>query len=327
MPFLVRSFLAATLVALSFAPASRADDPKSADAKPSYKVLLRERWKVGDVVTRIAKETFTRAVEAKKGDEPVQKLPAIERQTSYVVVTKCLEADADGYATKFLLYLTAWTIEAGPQKDSSLSGVQIEVTGLGAGRTWKVLTPDAKPSAAALDWVEQFYGKKGSGEATYNDLEPKGGIEVGNSWDGDARSIAKRLADRGVPVDVEKSKATCTLVSVEAATAHVLVRMSFPTTELRLPNGQNFPWKEGGVLELNLDLARPLAAGEFDAKIHRDQILQGVAEGSDGVAVTWEDLGRQDIEVRAGGKMPEVPVAPASTEGEKKEPAMDDAPK
>ena len=324
MKSLLRPICAATLLTFAIVAAARADDPKPAEAKKTFRVLLRERWKVGDVVTRIAKETSTRNVEAKKGDEPVQKLPGSERQTSYVTVTKCLEANADGYPTKSLLYLTSWSIEAGPQRDASLTGVHIELTGLGAERTWKILTPDAKPSAVAIDWVDQFYGKKAAGDATYNDLEPKGEVEVGASWEGESRSIAKRLADRGLPVDVEKSKAVCTLHSVDDGKAHLEVKMSFPTTELKLP-GQSFPWKEGGVLELTLDITRPLAAGEFDARMHREQKLAGIAQGDDGVTVTWEDMGQQDIEFKAGGKMPEVPATPI--EGDKKEPAMDDAPR
>lgn len=311
-----------TVAALAFAaaPALRAEDAPT-PAPKTYKVLLRERWKAGDVVTRSAKESFSRRVEVHQGEE-TKTLPTSERQLSHVVVTKCLEADADGYATKAILYLTAWSIEVGPQKDSSLAGVHIELDGKGADRTWKILSPDAAPSDAAKAWIEQFYGKKSAGDVTYADLEPKAEVAVGSTWEGDGAAIAKRLAERGIAVDVEKSKATCTLTGVEGATAHVNVKMTFPTTELGLPNGQKLPWKEGGVLELTLDVTRPLAAGEFDAKVKREQKYVGVADGGGGT-LDWEDLGTQEIEISAGGKMPDAPAAKAPAEGEK--PA--DAPK
>lgn len=318
---------ALTLAALAFAvaPVARADDPAPAApaAAKTYKVLLRERWKAGDVVTRSAKETFSRKVDVHQGGE-TKTLPTSERQLSHVVVAKCLEADAEGYATKTVLYLTAWSIEVGPQKDSSLAGVHIQLDGKGAERTWKILTPDAAPSDAAKGWIEQFYGKKSAGEVTYADLEPKAEVAVGGAWEGDGAAIARRLVERGIAVDVEKSKALCTLVGVEGATAHVNVLMTFPTKELGLPNGQKLPWKDGGVLTLSLDLARPLVAGEFDAKVRREQKYVGVADAGDGT-LDWEDLGVQEIEISAGGKMPEVPAAKAPADGEKKEPA--EAPK
>lgn len=310
----VRPAVAAAALVLVTAPAIRADDPAPATTT-THKVLLRERWKAGDVVTRSARESFSRNVEVHQGDGS-KKLPPSERQLSYVVVAKCLEADAEGYATKTILYLTAWSIEVGPQKDSSLAGVHVELDGKGPDRTWKILTPDAAPSDAAKAWIEQFYGKKSAGEVTYADLEPKAEVAVGATWEGDGTAIAKRLAERGIAVDVEKSKAVCTLVGVEGATARVSVKMTFPTKELGLPNGQKLPWKEGGVLELTLDLVRPLAAGEFDAKVRREQKYTGVADGGDGT-LDWEDLGTQEIEIAAGGKMPDVPAAKAPADGEK----------
>lgn len=325
MRHLLRPLFVIALSLLVLAPArpSRADDPKPAEAKKTYKVWLRERWKVGDVVTRSARETMSRGVESKRGEDAAQKSPGTERQTSYVVVAKCLEADPEGYATKFLLYLVAWSIESGTEKDSSLAGVEVEVHGVGADRAWRILTPDAKPSRAALAWVEQLYGPQSSGDLTYLNLEPKGEIEVGGSWQGDAHAIAARLAGRGVAVDVEKSTAACTLLGVDGGIARLHVKMTFPTTELRLPNAQSLPWKEGGVLELDLDVTRSLTAGEFDAKIHREQKLLGVAVG-DGVTVTWEDLGAQDIEVKSGGKMPDLVTVP--TPVEPNGPGVDTAP-
>ena len=321
----LRPVLAVAALAFAAAPAVRADDPApAAPAAPkTYKVLLRERWKAGDVVTRSARESSSRSVEIHAGGE-TQKPPTSERQTSYVVVTKCLEADADGYPTKMILYLTARSIEVGPEKDSSLSGLHIQLDGKGADRTWKILTPDAAPSDFAKGWFDQTFGKKSASDATNADLEPKAEVAVGGTWEGDGVSIGKRLAERGLPVDVEKSKASGTLVGVEGTTAHVEVKMTLPTKEFNHPNGQKLPWKEGGAYEYTVDLVRPLVAGEFDAKVKREIRWAGVAGGDEGT-ITWDDVTTQAYEISTGGRMPDVPAAKAPADGERKEPT--DAPK
>jgi len=295
----------AALVAVASRPAG-ADEP----AKKAYKVLLRERWKAGDVATRTVRETAETNVEVREGDAEAKKLPKNERQTSYVAVLKCLEADAEGYVTKMLVYLNAWTLESGPEKDSSLAGVHIEVTGKGAERAWKILTPGATPSKFASGWIEQNFGKLASGDATNADMEPAAPVEVGATWEGKAASIAKRVADRGIPVDVEKAKANGTLLGVDGATVRVKVAISFPLTEFVAGNGQRLPWKDGCTMELAVDVTRPLEAGSFDAKLKSVQHAAGVAVAPNALITREDDLTR-DISIATGGKMPDVPTAPA----------------
>lgn len=311
---------ALVLFALAFAavPVARADDPAPAApaAAKTYRVLLRDRWKAGDVVTRSAKESASATVEITRDGGETEKAPTNERQTSYVVVSKCLEADADGVPTKMIVYLTAWTFEVGPQKDSSLAGLHLELEGKGADRTWKILTPDAAPSDFAKGWIELTFGKKAASDATYADLEPRAEVAVGASWDGDGAAIGRRFAARGIAVDVETSKAVGTLAGVEGASARVVAKVSLPTKEFRDPKGQKFPWKEGGVLEFSLDLTRSLAAGEFDARVRREARLSGVAV-AEGASISWDEVSTQEYEVSTGGKMPDVPAAKAPAEGSK----------
>jgi hypothetical protein len=282
--------------------------PAAAPAK-THAVRVRERWKAGDVVTRMARESMRREVDVAR-DGQTSRVPVPERQTSYVVVTRCLEADAEGYVTKALLYVTSWSVEVGPQRDTSLAGIHVELAGKGAERTWKVLTPDAKPSDAAKQWIEQFYGKQASGEQTYADLEPAKAVAVGETWAGDGVAMGRRLAERGVKVDAAASKATGTLVAVEGDVARLRLHLTFPTTELALPNGPSLPWKEGGVLDLTVELSRSLATGHFVGAMKRTQRLAGIAE-ADGQTITWEDLGSQELEIEEGGKMPELPASPS----------------
>lgn len=301
--------------------AAHADEPaKPVEAKPAfYRVLLRERWKAGDVATRTVKEVTSSSMEVKQGDAEPRVLPKTVKQTSYVAVLRCLEADAEGYATKFLLYLTAWSVEIGADRDMSLAGVHVELLGRGALRTWRILTPDAKPTESAKAWLEQNFGKITAADQTNADLEPKGLVAVGATWDGDAVAIAGRIAARGMPVDVEKAKASVTLVGVEDGKARLKVALSLPTTALLLAGGQTLPWKEGGAVEMNVDIVRPLLAGLFDATTHREQRMSGTATG-DNATVTREDEVIQDIEIATGGKMPPAPEAATAPA-----PAMDEA--
>lgn len=306
---------------------TQADDPPQAPpAKATYTVLIRERWKAGDVATRTVRETVETNVEEKHGDEAAKKRPKYLKLSSYVAVLQCLEADVDGYATKLLVYLTAWSIEVGAVKDSCLAGVHVEVAGKGAERTWKILTPDFAPSKAATAWIEQNFGKIASGDATNADLEPAGPVEIGATWSGNALAIAKRVAERGLPIDVEKAKASVTLLGVDGGRIHAKEVISFPMTELVDVNGQQFAWKEGGIVEMTVDLVRPLLAGSFDAKLHLVQHMGGVAQAQNALLTREDDLTR-DIEITTGGKMPAVPTVPAgsgSTDVDKKEPAMGD---
>ena len=319
--------LALVVLASSIDPVLCADDAKPAEAKPAeakktYQVFLRERWKAGDVATRSVKESSELTSGWSEGSAEPKVLPKSQKLTSYVAILKCLEADSEGYATKFIVYLTAWSVEFGPEKDSCLAGVHIEVSGKGADRAWKTLTPDANLSPVAKNWIELNFGKISAGDATNADLEPPNPVEVGATWDGNALAIAKRVAARGLSVLVEKAQAKGTLLGVDDGQIHVKVSITMPQTDL-VYNGQRIPWKEGGVTEMTVDIVRPLEAGMFGAKLHTSQKTVGVAAADNGTITSESELTRE-IEITPGGKMPAVPAAPA--DGEKKAPAMEDSP-
>ena len=303
-----RPVLAALVMGSAFAPASRAGEP----APKTYKVVLRDRWKAGDVATLSANEkrdkSIVRFIEGKPSENPDDSFKE-NRVVDQEVVSKCVEADADGYPTKMILWFAKFSYatagEAGPEKDASLESVFVEVDGVGAARTVTVLSPDAKVSPRAMRWLETEHGKGEKLDALYAALEPKEPAAVATPWTPSGDVIATVLGSIDTPIDGDKSSAEVTLASVdgEKADYHLVVTA---VSKGRVVGKGVVPWKTGGTGKIEIRSTRGIAADAFDTSAETEDEFEGVSAEKD--AETHVSIKAQSEWVWAkGGTMPEIP--------------------
>lgn len=304
----VRPVLAAVLVLSALASATRAGEP----ADPTVKVVLRDRWKAGDVATLSSNEKRVKSIVKFIGKEPSPNADDSFKESRVVdqeVIIKCLEADADGHSTKRLLYFVkyayATTGEAGPEKDASLEKVFVGVDGVGPARTLTVLSPDAKPSPRAMRWLEGAHGKGEMLDALYAALEPKEPIAVGATSKPTGEAIAAALGSDDAPIDAETSSADVTLASVdgEKADLHLVV---VAQSKGRLIGKALVSWSSGGASRFDLQLTRALAADAFDTTGESEDEFEG-ATAEKGGETRVSIKSRAEWVLAKGGSMPEIP--------------------
>ena len=293
-----------TVVALTLLGAASASS--FADEGKTYKLSLTERWKAGDTVSRTSKEVGGQHLTVKGPDGAVVQEKTDTRTTTSQLVVKTVEVDDKGQPTKSRLYFVNWNMEGGETKDDSLAGVQIEVTGQGKDRAWKVLTPGKTASDGAKAWLDQAYGPKpDTGEAMKAALAPKKEVAVGESWAPDLEELGKAFSEH-MKVDTAKSSGKVTLTSVEGEMAHLAIELSLLTTSIISPAGE-LPWKEGGEMKLKMELVTPIDGTNLEGTYEAGMTLKGIAE-VEGANVTLEITNEGQGASKRGGEIPALPA-------------------
>jgi hypothetical protein len=298
----VAFFLAALPVA------ARADDPAAA----AHKVVLRDRWKAGEVATLSGDEKRVKSIVRFVGSEASKNPDDSFKENRVVdqeVVVKCVEANDEGVATKRILYFAKFSYatkgEAGPENDTSLEKVFVAVDGVGAARTLTILSPDAKPSPRAMRWLEAAHGKGETLEALCGALEPKEPLAVEATWKPTGEAIAAALGTDEAPIDAEKSSAEVTLTSVDGAQAdsHLVVS---PASKGRLVGKTLVPWKTGGTGRLEIRTSRGLAGDAFDTTGESEESFEGAVPEKGGETRVSIQASAEWVWAK-GGTMPPIP--------------------
>ena len=283
----------------------RGEEPKT------HTVVVRPRWKAGDVATLEYGERRTMAilkvVDGKTVDEESFKE---NRVVEVKALSKCLAADAKGFPTKIVHYFAAWKISDGDKQapdDVSLAKVHVQVDGVGTARTITVLTPGAQVSEQATGWLEEEFGKGDKTDAIQALLEPASPVAVGATWKPSVAEIAKLLGGAdGPPADETKMSADATFRKLDGTKAElefglVPAMKGFPAGDALLA------WKSGGTGKITINARRDLKADAKDLAFDKSDEFDGIADGK-----TFEIHFALKAQTRSvltsGGAFPDVPA-------------------
>jgi hypothetical protein len=219
-----------------------------AEDAPTHTLPKKTTWKVGDVVTRAETEKTVQSQKVTVNAQVVQE-GGTTVETSFEAVMVVNEVNDEGDFTKALAYFKHWKRTAGEDVDESLTGAHVEVTGAGATRSAKVVTPEHKISVDAAQWLDNELGKgAGDREGKANEVfNPGKPVAVGETWNPDLAKVTAMFGSEGKLKFVEeKCTAALTLASVDAKVATIKLEFDLPTAPLETPGGK-LEWSEGGV--------------------------------------------------------------------------------
>lgn len=290
-----------TLAVLAARPV-RAEEPKT------YTVPTRETWKVGEIITKHSTDKKVQKQTVKGPDGAVLQEKASEEVEEYEGTMKVLEVNGEGEFTKALVYFKSWGRKVGEAEDTSLSGKHVELSGAGASRTAKVVTPGAEVSPEALTWLD---GELGAGSAKKEKagelMVPKKPLAVGESATIDPAELVKGLGNDNMSFLADKSTGTFTLKDVTDGVATVEIALSLQADGPNGPGGK-LTWKDGGTFTMNMAGTKALDAGVHASVGHMTGALKGSLEVQ-GATVELDMTLEGESTVTAGGEMPAVPAA------------------
>ena len=129
---------------------------------------------VSKTVVRVAKVLW---------DGRVAPIVDVEDTVDATWVEKCTDVDGDGQRTGYLVYLREWSRKRGTERDDSVQGTHLAVTGAGSDRKWSLLKHIKEPTAEARSWLDEHFGAHSmSDEQWLRGVLPEKEVEVGESW-------------------------------------------------------------------------------------------------------------------------------------------------
>jgi hypothetical protein len=279
-------------------PAAFAEDPKPVT------LPARQTWKAGDVVTTKSSESKTQRQAVK--DAAGNPIPGQGGETTdkveFELVTKVLEADAEGRLTKALVYFKAWSRTIDGKTDTSLTGRHAEITGAGKARAVALLGAAAEGPVA--EWLDGELGKgKAENEEKSAVLLPSGPVTPGSSWDLPMAKVVASMGDGPMKFVAEKSTGKGTLVETTGDVARLKLEMRLQAGPVTTPLGP-LPWKKGGVLEITAEGLKSLDASQHVEVGKMNSRFSGVA-GSDAFDVEIDVTVENEQTEEPGGEIPE----------------------
>lgn len=273
-------------------------------AAPTFDVARRDAWKPGDAITCVVNEEDVQGVKV-----PGQDLLPKTVTTLATLVERCLEADASGLRTRFAVWVQAFRAGDGETNDTTLTGAWVEVVGLGAKRTWKVVKSAETPGKAATAWLERRYGGgRADPDVARRVWMPKVPVAVGDGWSADLGAFLE-----GNPVaariDREKMTSRCTLERVEKGIARIPCEASLPMPwfPAATQKGRPVPWSRGGVMDVRGTLSVAVEGRLIASTVEWTATLEGEALVGDAtVGVTWRSERKETTTV--GGETPDPGV-------------------
>jgi hypothetical protein len=270
-------------------------------------VVVRKRWKVGDVVTRTTKSTGRQQIKV-MADDAQRFASDVKLVTEAERVEQCLEADADGHRTRTRVYFRTWSqtkvngaTDAPVGEDTSLAGVTIEVVRATPKWTWKLVGSDAI-SKEGTEWLDQAFGD--SEEAREELFEPGRPVAVGETWNADPAKVAAAFGSQ-LAVDPAKASATITLEQASGRTGTLVMKATMPTKYLKnRVLGSDDPWKEGGDAHLELRASGPIDGSPAGVTLHSTFSYKGVAASAKG-EIHLDVSSEGENVTKAGGTIPE----------------------
>jgi len=191
---------------------------RAEDAARTYDIKIEQKPVVGqktDSVKTTSMKTKMKMVQ----DGQVLKEEGKEENGSYEFTCEVTAVDGDEMTGATWTFRKATHLEGGQPVAWGFEGKT--VTGkLGEDGAWEFACEDeSELSEEEVAGIKDATGKKkkkGKDEPDMDDVfKPKNPVKVGESWSPDLEALAKSFGGDNLKVDVEDSKATCTLKSVE----------------------------------------------------------------------------------------------------------------
>ena len=279
---------------------ARADEPKTyaLDVKPAYKV--GETWTI-TVHDQSHNDT--------KVAGPDGTVVFASDETDLVELTEIHQVVAvadDGSLAKEVIYFAKWKRLKGGQSVSDLAGTHLEVTGKGATRAWKLLTPEHALSDETKTWVEKKYGK--DDKPDFGDtMKPSKAIAIGESWDVEPSKVVSAMGNE-MKVDAAKSSVQATLKSVDGDLATVRFVIKLQAVSFPAGPGAEMKVLEGGMFEIEAEGRVPLAPTARGDSGGMTMKLQTKAAAPQDTTATLSIEGEMRRTFEVGGEVPAIPT-------------------
>ena len=267
---------------------------------PTYDLSRHDKFQVGDTVTTTSKLTLKQHQTKTAEDGTVEPDSTTTEVTSVRAVQKVLAVDDKGRATKVRVHLAEWSQQQGEDKDESIQGALVEVTGVGKGRTWALLGEGVTPTEGATKWLTEEWSK--DEEAIQDVMLPKQPIAVGETWSPSVADVMAAGLGETLTVDAEKSKVTGKLESVQGDLATLSMTIDLTVTTL-----QGLPLSKG-AMKLSGAGPKALTARIGEGTTHNEMTLEGdasVPEEGKTKLIHFSISHSQDETIKVGGEVPE----------------------
>lgn len=279
----------------------------------TYALNATKAFEVGDVFTETESSDKQQKIVVTVQGQVVQDKDE-STKISFTRVTQVLAVDAKGKRAKSLVYFAKFSHTAGGFEDDTLSGKVIEVVKQADGASrWRHHAGEGNLGPAAKKWLDSKY-KADAAKKSKADMDdimrPQQPVAIGGQWTPD---IAALIENMGLPVNAEKTTATCTLVGVETRDGVELAQISFEATFPldKFPGGPQMEvaWTKGGVMNFSLKGTMPTTARIGATEKTGGYSLEGEAE-MQGASVSLS-IKEENTEVRTlTGTIPDLPLIP-----------------
>jgi len=237
-------------------------------------------WKVGDVVSSTASARTTGRIKPRSPDG--RESPALEfTDTIQAAWTEQVtEVDSDGRRARFIVHLNQWSRKRGRERDASIEGASLDVSGTGAARNWSFVAHKDEPSPEAKNWLDEHFGGRGlSDEQWLRIMLPENRLPVAGTFSPDPEALATAFSESGFVIDRSKISASVALEAVEGTMARCKFEIVLPL--LRVPNTE-VAWTSGGSLNLEGTMSVPLEPAPLIlAELDRTGTMKGEAVQDD----------------------------------------------
>jgi hypothetical protein len=294
----VLSFLAAALVAAPLASVL-AEEPKAVT------IPARDTWKVGDVVTKKSSETKKQkqAIKDAEGNAIPGQGGETEEKVEYEAVIKVLAANAEGRATKKLVYFKAWSRTEDGKNDTSLTGKHVNVEGEGAAT--KATLAGGTASEEVAKWLDDEFGKAAAKNDEKNALlVPDKPVTPGTSWDLPMAKLIAAMDTGPMKFLAEKSTGKVTLVETMGDVGQLKMEISLQAGPMDTPMGA-IDWKSGGAFQMSAEMVKSLNPAEHGEMGKMSGKFSGTA-GNEALNVEIDMTMEGEMTVEPGGEMPEI---------------------
>jgi hypothetical protein len=267
--------------------------PQAVVPRPDARVLYRQsQWQVGDVIQTEARYELVEKV-AKRAADGSKETARDDQQTIETSwLEKCVEVDADGNRTSYLVYISRWVRTSQDTRDESLKGVYASVSGRGNGRQWKFVGKDAglARTAAAKKWMNERFGPTPADEDAVRRLAlPDHPVGAGETWTPDVAVLGAGFTKDGGTIDRDRIASSAKLIAFHDGAADCTFEASLPLRRLPGVGELGASWTRGGIVTIKNKMSIPLAGRLLiESSLQRTSSLEGEARtGNEAIEVNF----------------------------------------
>lgn len=276
--------------------------PVVSDRNGRYALFRPLKATVGDVVTMEADTTTTgKFTRIGAGGPPI---PAVLDVLHAEWVETISEVDGAGSPTRYTVSIRTWTRHRDRQRDRTLMGAVLAVSGTGTARQWTfVQKPSTEPTQEARSWLDEHFGARGYSDQDWlRVLLPDETVAIGETWTPSPERLATVMTAAGMAVERSRIGTSATFDGIEQGLGRVSFKGDFALS--KVPN-TDVAWTSGGRLAFEGDMSITLEPASLGLRtLHRTGTLSGDAT-MDGATMSYD--------FRIDEKRTATPGAPAET--------------